>query len=331
MGASLGHTDLLGSRWGRQPAKWGDHLDEVEEFKQTISELLKMHAKLSSPSIDKTEPANDLGAYLELAASEGRPEKLPFGVSPRGAELYVTKWLEYLDFKKIEVTPPRRDGGYDIEADEYVVEVKNWNRDWLPVSAVREIYGVATSLNKLSMVFSRGFLSEDARQFAEANSIPIFLFNAEEALLEPGNGHASNLMQMRITRKAFRLQRDFSKVFATGVGSLMIEFCNRMAQTIEALAALEVSGGESIFGGFATNLREMSVATEEFLSKPFEESAANLYQNVELPELKGPLSSPENFRLYTEILTANLVLEKAEHLYDQTKPLMEFIGKLQSE
>lgn len=134
-----------------------------------------------------------------------KPERQPFGVSPRGAELYVAQWLKWMGFESIQVTPARRDGGYDISADNFLVQVKNWNKDWVPVSSVREIFGVAQLAGKRAMVFSRGFLSEDAAKFASDANIPVFLFNAEEAILTMGNDAAKSLLESQIAHKGSKL------------------------------------------------------------------------------------------------------------------------------
>ncbi len=167
--------------------------------------LNDFHSTLGSARVPKPEDMNtgepiwdDLALQIERL---GKPSPLPFGVSPRGAEKYVAEWLKYLGIEVKNLTPARRDGGYDLESDEFLIEVKNWRRDWLPVSALREIYGVSHLRGKTAMVFSSGFLSQDASEFAEEAGIPVFLFNAEEALLEPNSPAARELLERCMSHK----------------------------------------------------------------------------------------------------------------------------------
>lgn len=167
--------------------------------------LIDFHSMLGSARIPKPEEMkagepiwDDLALQMEELS---KPSPLPFGVSPRGAEKYVAEWLKYLGIEVKNLTPTRRDGGYDLESDEFIVEVKNWRRDWLPVSALREIYGVSQLRGKTAMVFSSGFLSEDASEFAAEAGIPVFLFNAEEAILEPNSLAARELLERSMSHK----------------------------------------------------------------------------------------------------------------------------------
>lgn len=290
-----------------------------------------MHAALGAEELQAQEALIDIDLYLRYAAEVDRPEKLPFGVSPRGAELYVSEWLKYLDFQNIVITPPRRDGGYDIEADEYVVEVKNWNKDWLPVSAVREIFGVAVSMQKSPMIFSRGFLSEDAKQFAEINFVPVFLFNAEEALLQAGNSHAKAVIEKCLGEKAFRMQRDVAKAAGLLVGTLLVEYCNKLANTIDFLETIEPEDGNSIFTGSAENLREMARNTTKFLAEPLEEVSQDGFELQKIAGVESPLNTPNNVKRWLETRAVTDVLDKAKHVHEATSAIIELLEKFQEE
>lgn len=183
---------------------------EVANFVDTVR--MKFGEREPSSLLTRSDflTAVKAGNFTSLWSAEDvekldKPERQPFGVSPRGAELYVAQWLKWMDFESIQVTPARRDGGFDISADGFLVQVKNWNKDWVPVSSVREIYGVAQLASKRAMVFSRGFLSEDAAKFASDANIPVFLFNAEEAILTLGNDAAESLLGTQIAHKGSKL------------------------------------------------------------------------------------------------------------------------------
>lgn len=141
---------------------------------------------------------------LADAKETNRPDPLPFGVSPRGAEHYVGQWMSWLGFSDVRITPERRDGGFDLETDAFVVQVKNLNSGWVGVAPVREIHGVAQVYSKKALFFSRGFLSDDALEFATKANMPVFLFHPEEALLQPANVCAEEFLELRIATKVAR-------------------------------------------------------------------------------------------------------------------------------
>lgn len=206
---------------------------------------------------------------LEDVQTWERPDKLPFGVSPRGAELYVAKWLRWMDFTSIIVTPPRRDGGYDIEADEYVVQVKNWNRDWVSVATIREIFGVAQLLEKKAMVFSRGYLSEDAGKFAVDAAIPVFLFNAEEAILSPANSHAEDLLKLQLAKK-------WSKLFNLNLISMNQAAMTQVEALLGATRKLSQYFDETFVHALERLVVSLQGAKEDLLAGELEAQARSL-------------------------------------------------------
>lgn len=176
--------------------------DFLSELLSLLTDFQSFLASARVPTPEEMKSGEELWDDLAVQMENmGKPDPLPFGVSPRGAEKYVAEWLTYLGIKVIDLTPASRDGGYDLESDEYLIEVKNWQKTWLPVSAVREIYGVSQLHGKTAMVFSSGFLSEDASKFAEKADIPVFLFNAEEAILEPHSSAARELFERSMEHK----------------------------------------------------------------------------------------------------------------------------------
>lgn len=123
-----------------------------------------------------------------------RPAPLSHGVSAEGAELLTLEWLQYLGFFSACKTPFRRDGGVDVETSQYVVQTKNWERDFIPVSAVREIVGVAAMRGKSAMFFSRSAYSFDAVAEAEMAKVALFRFKAETGELLPQNSYAADIV-----------------------------------------------------------------------------------------------------------------------------------------
>jgi hypothetical protein len=150
------------------------------------------------------ELLHDKDKAIAEAQTLGRPEKQIFGVSSRGGEEYVAEWLKWMGFENVRVTPERRDGGFDVEADDYIIQVKSFSRDWVGVAPVRELYGVAQAEGKLSMFWVRGILSDDAQAFANKVEMPVFQFSPEEGLIQPANTFARDIYEHQLTLRAYK-------------------------------------------------------------------------------------------------------------------------------
>ena len=150
------------------------------------------------------ELLHDKEKAIAEAQTLGRPEKQIFGVSSRGGEEYVAEWLKWMGFENVNVTPDRRDGGFDVETDDYIIQVKTFSRDWVGVAPVRELYGVAQAEGKLSMFWVRGILSDDAQTFANKVEMPVFQFSPEEGLIQPANTFARDIYQHQLTLRAYK-------------------------------------------------------------------------------------------------------------------------------
>lgn len=150
------------------------------------------------------ELLHDKEKAIAEAETLGRPEKQIFGVSSRGGEEYVAEWLKWMGFENVNVTPERRDGGFDVEADDYIIQVKTFSRDWVGVAPVRELYGVAQAEGKLSMFWLKGILSDDAQTFANKVEMPVFQFSPEEGLIQPANTFARDIYQHQLTLRAYK-------------------------------------------------------------------------------------------------------------------------------
>lgn len=260
--------------------------------------LADFHSLLGSARIPEPEEMksgdpvwDDLSVQIEKM---GKPDPLPFGVSPRGAEKYVAEWLAYLGIEVIDLTPASRDGGYDLESDEYLIEVKNWQKSWLPVSAVREIYGVSQLLGKTAMVFSSGFLSEDASKFAEKADIPVFLFNAEEAILEPNSTAARELLERSMSHKnAVGLATYYQLL-----GKLLVDhFCQSLDVYKNGLRAYQ-DKVEKLSPARPDALEQVQTITKIF-EDGIDETKQKLKSTLEMNLMEGITVHPDNVvRLY---------------------------------
>lgn len=169
--------------------------ENIEKFRFNYIDLKPKDLLELAPNAEKA--AND-------ALIDGRPEKQIFGVSAKGGEELVARWLRWLQFVSVEVTPERRDGGFDVVADDYLVQVKTFSRDWVGVAPVREIYGVAQSEGKLPMFWVRGVLSEDAFAFAKKVGMPVFQFSPEEGVINAANDSASALLEEKLKIRSLK-------------------------------------------------------------------------------------------------------------------------------
>jgi hypothetical protein len=169
--------------------------ENIERFRFNYIDLKPKDLLELAPNAEKA--AND-------ALIDGRPEKQIFGVSAKGGEELVAQWLRWMQFVNVDVTPERRDGGFDVIADNYLVQVKTLSKDWVGVAPVREIYGVAQSEGKLPMFWVRGTLSEEGYKFANKVEMPVFQFSPEEGVINAANDSASTLLETKLRIRSFK-------------------------------------------------------------------------------------------------------------------------------
>lgn len=116
----------------------------------------------------------ELSRLQSADAPMNLPAAQPYGVSPLGAENWVSDALRALGVPEATVTQQTGDGGVDIISERYAVSVKHY-RGSVPVEEVREILGVATVLKKIPMLWTSGTLTEAGAEFA--NLAPVLVFN----------------------------------------------------------------------------------------------------------------------------------------------------------
>lgn len=155
-----------------------------------ISEFTDVLGHYGNPFFDEEE-------RLTVGRRAPKPEKQPYGVSAFGAEALVRDWLKYLGFDDAETTQFRRDQGVDVTTKDFDVQVKNWTTDFIPVSAIREIYGVAVANKKNPMFFSHSEYSWDSIEFAEKVSMPLFRFKPETAEIISCNRQAEAIISQQ--------------------------------------------------------------------------------------------------------------------------------------
>jgi hypothetical protein len=115
--------------------------------------------------------------------ARSKPPQQPYGVSPRGAELLVSKWLEFLGEHDVQITQYAKDGGIDVETTDCVCQVKNYQEKKVSSSEVRDLLGAAQPTGKLPVLFTSSSLTQDAEKFCNANGIVAIRYDSENALL----------------------------------------------------------------------------------------------------------------------------------------------------
>jgi hypothetical protein len=115
--------------------------------------------------------------------TRSHPPRQPFGVSPRGAELLVSKWLEFLGETDVRITQYAKDGGIDVETTDCVCQVKNYQEKKVSASEVRDLLGAAQATGKLPVLFTSSSLTQDAETFSNSNGIVAIRYDSEHALL----------------------------------------------------------------------------------------------------------------------------------------------------
>ena len=124
-----------------------------------------------------------------------RPDQLPTGVTPRGAEHLVAQWMRHLGELRAEVTQFQSDGGIDVAGDRYIAQVKNFSGR-VGVSPIREIAGVSVtdSLRRGALFFTSIGYSTGAVEYADKAKVALFVYSAERAELFAVNNRARALM-----------------------------------------------------------------------------------------------------------------------------------------
>jgi hypothetical protein len=126
--------------------------------------------------------------------SRVRPAPQPYGVSNYGAERIVADWLVYLGCRDVFLTQASQDGGIDVETANQVCQVKYYKNQGVSVQEVREIFGVASALGKVAMVFTSSDLTSAAYEFANQVGIIAVQFNVEDSFLVGLNYYGEQLL-----------------------------------------------------------------------------------------------------------------------------------------
>lgn len=156
-------------------------LTAVDLIVQPLLEAIGMYAASRAVEADVQEAA-DYADRVRVRAAAGfsRPEPQRYGVSARGAELWVADALRWLGEHDAEVTQQAADGGVDVLSARLAVSVKHYSGA-VPVEEVREIFGVAAASRRRAVLWTSGTLTGQARKFADLATIPVVTYDVETA------------------------------------------------------------------------------------------------------------------------------------------------------
>jgi hypothetical protein len=174
-------------------------LDEVSSmaYQIAIAELerrQKAEAVERERQMKKTVAANLKIRLSRSSAKAPMPSPIPRGVTPRGAEELCARWMSYLGAIHAKVTQYASDGGIDVEATDYIAQVKNYTRT-VGVAAVREFSGVAKVDGRMGLFFTSGNYAAGAIDFADKADIALFRYSAEQGELYAANFKAEGMLE----------------------------------------------------------------------------------------------------------------------------------------
>jgi HJR/Mrr/RecB family endonuclease len=97
--------------------------------------------------------------------------------SPRNAEFLCSQFLKFMGATGAEVTKASKDQGLDITSDNFVGQVKHLHSK-VGVKAIRELLGASVLTKKQPVFFSKSGYTDDAIDFAIANEILVYTYDA---------------------------------------------------------------------------------------------------------------------------------------------------------
>lgn len=121
------------------------------------------------------------------------PDRMPTGVTPRGAEQLVAQWMRHLGEVGAEATQFQGDGGVDVAGERFIAQVKHFSGS-VGVAPIREIAGVSITDGRGALFFTSKGYSTGAIEFANKAGVALFIYSAERAELFGINDRAKSLM-----------------------------------------------------------------------------------------------------------------------------------------
>lgn len=165
----------------------------MHQLLNNVEDLVFDRSLISEEELEEIRTAMSAEEFQRLK-SRVRPAPQPYGVSNYGAERIVADWLVYLGCRDVFLTQASQDGGIDVETANHVCQVKYYKNQGVSVQEVREIFGVASALGKVAMVFTSSDLTSAAYEFANQVGIIAVQFNVEDSFLVGLNYYGEQLL-----------------------------------------------------------------------------------------------------------------------------------------
>jgi HJR/Mrr/RecB family endonuclease len=97
-------------------------------------------------------------------------------MTPLDAEEIAASWMQRMGALSARVTSYTQDGGIDVLSARYVAQVKHQTAA-VGAPPVRQLFGVAVSLDRGALFFSRSGFTRAAIQFADATNVALLAYN----------------------------------------------------------------------------------------------------------------------------------------------------------
>ncbi|MGO1701685.1 MAG: restriction endonuclease [Canibacter sp.] len=157
-------------------------------FQITSESIALMKAKEST----QLSAANDLAEYQ---SKNPHPLPQPYGVTPRGAELWIRDWMIHMGASDAEVTQATNDGGIDVVATGWVAQVKLY-KGTASITEIRELAGSGLVFpdQPRTLFFCSGGYPESAASYASGVGMALFEFSAESGEVLARNDVAERIL-----------------------------------------------------------------------------------------------------------------------------------------
>lgn len=147
------------------------------------SSLLDIGIEVLDEKLDRFKKVSKSKKPLDLKVSVAnkwqplvnRPELPPREMTPTEAEHYVCNYLLFLGASGAKVSQQSRDGGIDVESENFIVQVKHQHAP-VGVKVVREMLGSSMATGKQPVIFAKTGYSSDAAVFAYEQGVALFAY-----------------------------------------------------------------------------------------------------------------------------------------------------------
>ena len=163
-------------------------LEQLQAIVETYTPRL-----LASRELPLSEPVG--ASHLLIPALPPHPGPQPYGMSHHGAEGFCADYLRHLGFRSVTRTDPTQDGGVDVYADEYAVQVKCFSGGLLGIEVVREILGVCSLNGHRPALFVNVALTAPAKALVTTAAVAVLQYDSRSGHVVPQNETGLEMMR----------------------------------------------------------------------------------------------------------------------------------------